>query len=539
MDEEDRAEAAASRTLQVVDTATLTGLTADDPHRKDAIGDMFKSSVNTAAVRAMKKLGWREGSVGTLPAVPRGPPTRTGLGYNKGAAPLPSLDGSMADIKAEDEQPDQGVPTQIGKPKRVNRKTAMGTGVLDDDSDEDPYSMGPKLSLGRKAVAKKAKKPISSSPAVRTIANPKLASRPMFRSKAQTSTSRSFDGRLPLLSFQVVGDIHEISRKLLECFKVDRKSVAVRVPSDWQPARTRESSKSDVAGQHGMANPDIRAQTMGWGRTLKGPSIWSMISPETRDRIAAATGRTDLPPASGPSSSAPSHAEVPSISHARWKTHNDTPTVPQVSKETALAVLGRIARGWRPYTEDESKQERYGHYLEYCSGKEADPHARPFNPADHQSLQELREFARSSEVFKPMSGMMASRFMTSSSGAAANDKLQESKEPADPAEAAAKASMYGELTRRTFRFHPVSLLCKRFGILQPAPPEEGDGDDQRQGQAESQGRPTRALLSKEMMEQLRQEAGLPSRERVQIDEMHDEALTGQKADREVLKSIFD
>ena len=61
-DDEDRAEAAASQKLQAIDTSTLTGMTADDPNRNAPFASLFQSAVNTAAVRVMRKLGWKPGA---------------------------------------------------------------------------------------------------------------------------------------------------------------------------------------------------------------------------------------------------------------------------------------------------------------------------------------------------------------------------------------------------------------------------------------------------------------------------------------------
>jgi G patch domain-containing protein 1 len=96
-------------------------------------------------------------------------------------------------------------------------------------------------------------------------------------------------------------------------------------------------------------------------------------------------------------------------------------------------------------------------------------------------LNELREFAQAAEVFRPISGAMASRF-TSSRGTYEGGSTPSSKDgnetsllshpsdqskPKDPAEEAAHLGMYGHMTRSVLPFYPTRLLCKRFGVRPP------------------------------------------------------------------------
>jgi len=98
---------------------------------------------------------------------------------------------------------------------------------------------------------------------------------------------------------------------------------------------------------------------------------------------------------------------------------------------------------------------------------------------------ELQEFAQAARVFKPMTGLMATRFTSSSQrtegGGSSNaeDILRvPQKEPDDPAEAAAKLGMFGPMTRSSRSFLPTKLVCKRFGVKPPVdigPEEEESG----------------------------------------------------------------
>ena len=91
---------------------------------------------------------------------------------------------------------------------------------------------------------------------------------------------------------------------------------------------------------------------------------------------------------------------------------------------------------------------------------------------------EMQEFARAAQVFKPVSGLMASRFTSSKSslptkasgdGSASTEELltKPRSKPEDPADAAAKMGMFGPMTRSIFNFYPSRLLCKRFNVSMP------------------------------------------------------------------------
>ena len=88
---------------------------------------------------------------------------------------------------------------------------------------------------------------------------------------------------------------------------------------------------------------------------------------------------------------------------------------------------------------------------------------------------EMREFAHSAMIFKPMSGMMASRFTSSSAGGATSEGKSENQEllsrppvkKADPAEEAARMGMFGPMTREVKSWFPSRLLCKRFNVPVP------------------------------------------------------------------------
>lgn len=177
-----------------------------------------------------------------------------------------------------------------------------------------------------------------------------------------------------------------------------------------------------------------------------------------------------------------------------------TVDAPRIDVATAKAAL----TGFVPFGNDEAKQERYKAYLRLQSDPEKA--ARPYDiipgKTFQQTLQELQEFARSASIFKPMSSVMASRFASAATVEGSGDanaptpglyqptaKSKEEKETEtkrqeeEEAERirrekeenmtdrqkAAKANMFGHLTREVSEWCPPRLLCKRFGVSDPHP----------------------------------------------------------------------
>jgi G patch domain-containing protein 1 len=130
-----------------------------------------------------------------------------------------------------------------------------------------------------------------------------------------------------------------------------------------------------------------------------------------------------------------------------------------------------------PYSEDENKRTRYRTFLEVrAEVRDSLPDRVPGSSTD-EWVNEMQEFARAAEVFKPMTGIMASRFTSASSGpkvaSDAPDRPGDSplsrptEKPDTPAVAAAKIGMFGQMTRSSISFFPSRLLCKRFNVKPP------------------------------------------------------------------------
>ena len=529
MDAEDIADAEEARKLHTADTYAALGSTADERAQDAPVMDLLKTNGETMGVKLLRKMGWRDGQ-GIGPKVRRkarldeeddpgggeaheehlfAPENseliafvrktdRKGLGF-EGEGRLGEIlapeqpSRSRLAIMDGDEEVGIGMMPKSTKSKKQKNPTArgaFGVGILNDNGsdDDDPYTMGPQISYNRVIGGdKKNKKPLSSS---RTSANPLLKSKPVFISKkvAATKTASTFrrchDGRLPLDGFVLSSDPDPLS----SIVSSDHKYPPPTIPPEWKSAKTGSTptatpssylSSADMA-KASKLSPKSRAALLGESQ-LPGKSVFDFLSTDARSRIATATNNSNLPPAlneaSSMTSNAPSSKTLFSL-------------IPQLDSQTALSALGRGTAGWMPYAEDPSKRTRYRSFLELRAGlrgPDADiPDRAPGHSTD-EWVNEMKEFAHAAQIFKPMTGLMASRFTSSSSAAnLASNRADPQSAPADrgaeaqnlisrpaekkkdPAEEAAGLGMYGPLTRSTQAWHPSRLLCKRFNVKPPA-----------------------------------------------------------------------
>jgi G patch domain-containing protein 1 len=203
-------------------------------------------------------------------------------------------------------------------------------------------------------------------------------------------------------------------------------------------------------------------------------SVFDYMSAKSKERLAQATGAHQT---TGVSLTAEEPVEQP-----------DGVLVPPLSPRTASAAL----KGFIPFADDPAKQERYKSYLTSQTYNTTDPNPKllPGRPVNEIN-KELSDFSKSAAMFKPMSFAMANRFTTSSASAQDvaqpkpglhipdPDKLDEwtdksktqneVKEVLTPRQEAAKAGMYGAMTRTEENWAPNKLLCKRFGVADPYP----------------------------------------------------------------------
>lgn len=522
MDEEDLREQEESRNLETAEGFAGFGSTDTDATRRAGLMDLLRTGGETMGVKLLKKMGWREGQ-GIGPKVrrkanlddsaapgdgpeqtylfaPENPPMvafirktdHKGLGY-EGEARLEERETGRDEPEDSDSFFGDRLAMQgKGKPPKAKqpRRGGLGVGILNDtgSDDEDPYSLGPQITYNRTIGGDKKKKKkgkLEDGKPVIASSNPLLNTKPVFISKkvAAARNGGGFrkcrDGRLPLDGFVLV----ELSGLSIS----ERKYEPPQVPEGWQSAKQPTSderspssyvSPADAAKASAL-DPTSRAAVLGEAQ-LPGKSIFDWMTPEARERIVKLTGNTNLPPAL--SETAPKGFEM-SDSQRRKDLYD---LVPKLDKQIAVQALTRAVSGWMPYSEDEEKRARYRTFLEIRAGlRDSLPDRLPGSSTD-EWVNEMREFSRAAEVFKPVSGIMASRFTSASSGpkvaSDAPDSSTESglsrpaEKPDDPATAAAKIGMFGPMTRSTIAFYPARLLCKRFNVKPPAHVQQDTGE---------------------------------------------------------------
>lgn len=514
MDEEDVAEAEESRKLQTSDSFAGLGSTAEDRLQNEPMMDVFKTTGDTMGVKLLRKMGWRDGQ-GVGPRVRRkakldeeddpgdgeGQEThlfapensqmisfvrkndRKGLGF-EGEGRLADVqnDGkdsnSSAGLLRLESERDLTVGTKNAKlkQKKVPPRSGFGVGILNDNGsdDEDPYHMGPQIAYNRIIGGDKKKKKKTENG--KTAANPLLSTKPVFiskkasASKAGASFRRCHDGRLPLDGFVLSQSKDPLSSN-------NNNYELPAIPPNWKSSKTPANattsdrptlyqSPAEIA-KLSTLDPKSRASILG-ETALPGKSVFDYLSPSARSRIASATKNPNLPPALDEA-----HSVLPAPSP-----HS---LIPPLSPTTAHAALKRGTAGWTPYADDPQKLSRYRIFLETRASlappETLPPRARGASQDDW--VKEMQEFAHAAQIFRPVSGLMATRFTSSTStlhmdsdapGKDTEPQLltQPGEKAQDPAMQAAAVGMYGPLTRSVAEFFPSRLLCKRFNVRPPA-----------------------------------------------------------------------
>ena len=612
MDEEDIADAEEARKLQTADSFAGLGSTAEERSRSEPFMDILKTGGDTMGVKLLRKMGWREGQ-GIGPKVRRkarlgededpggqdgqamhsfAPENseirsfvrkndRKGLGF-EGEGRLEETPINKENMIENNADEDVGIGT-IPKENKFKKKKppsrgAFGVGVLNDtgSDDEDPYQMGPKVSYNR-IIGGDKKRPKRSVKG-KAAANPLVNNKPVFISKKAAATKagstfrRCHDGRLPLDGFVLSTSSDPLSSILSQ----DRKYPPPTIPSDWKspktpwdPSATPSSSyqSSAAVAKASALDPKSRASLLG-ETPLPGKSVFDYLSSNARSRIATATNNPHLPPALNEAPSLPSSINAKSLASL----------VPNLSLETAREALNRGTSGWLPYAEDPPKRTRYQMFLSTLA-RLREPGTVPERAPGASTedwVKEMHEFAHAAQIFKPMSGMMATRFMSSKSapmvasdamderGERREELLTKPKEKAkDPAEEAASVGMYGPLTRSTKEFYPTRLLCKRFNVKPPShvAVDSGGAPEGQSASNEAVGNMQRLqLVGKRDMDDLRREGGVGmkfasggveggegggkvdeevgQKTAVVVDPERNEALEKERPGEDIFKAIF-
>jgi G patch domain-containing protein 1 len=621
MDEEDLAEAEESRRIQTQAAFSGLGTTADDATRTSGLMGLFRAEGDTMGTKLLKRMGWKEGQ-GIGPKVRRkarlelrsdtNDPGGThlfapenvsmisfvrktdhkGLGYagETRLAPVNLAAKTSGAADSDSDEDGEGIDN-LGRPKftlatgrkkeRDKSRGGIGVGILNDtgSDDEDPYEIRPRISYNRVIGGDKKKKKAT------TAINPTLKTKPAFipskksaLGKIALGVRKCHDGRLPLDGFVFGKEPDALTSEVT----VVAKYAPPTIPLGWVSAK-QPTSQVGAAGYVSTADaakastldPKARAAILG-EKQLPGKSVFDFMSADARERLAAVTGKTDLPPARGEVPAGHALSEADRLQELLNR-------VPRLDKQTAVAAISRGVGGGAPYRDDEAKRSRYISFLEYQAGFKPTPGTQPPKTTSEEWLRELHEFYNCARIFKPMTGFMASKFTTStnkpstntgtgtsSSGgeAEARDLLSKpAPKPQDPAEEAAKLGMFGPMTRSVADFYPSRLLCKRFNVKPPAHvqpddyPSASSGAGRAKydaapqfnatqdyglrqeplaleggsGPASSTGTPGDAG-STPVREEAAAQAAVP--EKIVVDASRNEALEGKRAGEDVFKAIF-
>ncbi|KAF2131675.1 DUF1604-domain-containing protein [Dothidotthia symphoricarpi CBS 119687] len=587
MDEEDLAAAAESRQLET--TQSFAGIGGAGESKEDDFFGLFSTQEETMGFKLAQKMGWRrDQGVGRkvrrdariedgadtsndasaymfapddarpMP-IPREDVRRKGLGYQSEARL------GVADEKEPESRPSltlhylEGPKKAAPSKKAQLKKSSFGVGVLNDtgSDDEDPYELGPKISLNKTlGKDKKTKKPSKfAKPGTgdKLVFVPKKGSTKLLSSLTRTS----MDGKPLLSGFTLTADTVALSSR--------PKYPPPKIPAGWKSSKgaatTADAQKyQSVADAAKVSTLDAKGRSAMLGEApLPGKSVFDFIPKGARDRLANLSGKVDLPQGLGqmaPEGHMPADNAQPKD---LWS------LVPSLDKVVAAAALAKGATGWMPYAEDTKKRARYVGYLEVRTGLKTDLPERAAGVSISDWVKELQEFAHAAQVFKPTTGIMASRFTSSTQTAGEDgtpkDNLlrQPTVKQEDPAEQAARLGMYGPMTRSSFPFHPSRLLCKRFNVKPP--PDMPHGAESNSGEAHFAPK-TEEAISKSAMDKLVHEmlthgsalqrpawmgeapqegasAGVSQTvEHAKVDVEKNDALSNERASEDVFKAIF-
>ncbi|KAK6521070.1 hypothetical protein TWF506_001303 [Arthrobotrys conoides] len=513
MDDEDRVEAEAEeerrvqREAEIAAAAEGTGSTAEELAAKglDNTAKLFEMlgttprSVDEYPIgkKIMEKLGWREGT-GIGPKVRRKVRDQDGDGDEdfktywflpeevKVIEYPPKTDvkglGYTGELKAEDA--DAGEKATL-KPKAVVRKPnvrlGMGVGVLNDDGedDEDIYEIKPKSAYNKVLGGdKKKKKAAATTGTVATAAGGatpkpalKVPGRHVFVSKKNISkVRRCRDGTLPLPGFILQDEpFWDQSAKDFPLPEVPEGWIPKRLLAD--PAKYAAATAAQAETRSAPLDSKARGILLG-EEQRPGKSVFDFLTPAARERIASASGKKNLPQAKG--------EQVDTGKDSLQKAKD---AIPYLEKDVAENAL----KGFLPYADAPEKRVRYRSFLEIKAGIRSGMPVRDKGVSLEDWARELHEFAHAARIFKPVTGLMANRFTSSSSMASQLPTTRTDGEevlitrPAakveDPALTAAKMGMYGALTRSVVQFYPTRLLCKRFNVPPPVHVDPSVGDE--------------------------------------------------------------
>ena len=224
-----------------------------------------------------------------------------------------------------------------------------------------------------------------------------------------------------------------------------------RPPHDWRPRSHPAERQSRFSPA--LADPALPpARRSRWDISQNSnPSVEERKSKLFPDQVNA----------SKPSTTSSTSAE----------SESKPPTLPEFLQHFKPGADNNGLASFKPFARDSAKQTRYEQYLVCVQNNRRDalPLLQPKTMTDWEKEREKVEFERASMLFKPMKGVIGSRFV--SAGASEDTEDSKSLSAEDEAERslrkAADMKMFGRLTRSTEDWHPARLVCVRFNVPHP------------------------------------------------------------------------
>lgn len=395
------------------------------------IDDLFLPTEDTIGYRLMRQMGWKEGQ-GLGPRQKRNIPDADGLDiyadnhlfapkhvdikataaknntFGLGFDPHSNLSGSSAIAKP------------VAKTQSDKKSAGFSVGIFEDDDDYEVYS-STVANTSQFLVEDEEEAPVVVSVEtnkrknVHNISKPSsLGCIPGFHVYSQPVVIQpKFEAPQPPFGFEP------------KCPFIDRyeQGLKGKARQPWYQPNLTADQRRDILGEE----------------ALKGPtrSVFSYISVKDQDRLQAIIDKTSK------------------TKHESQKEPDAPVEQPTVSKDVAAAAL----KGFMPFGNDLPKQERYKRFLQVKAGLETATVVTPTTMSSREASHEVIEFTKAALIYRPLSGMMATRFIS------AKDQTGV-KHLSEPVQVEVKPSQE-RLKRTVEEWIPDRLICKRFNVPFP------------------------------------------------------------------------
>lgn len=490
-------------------------------NKASLINDLFVPEQLTVGIKLLRKMGWREGQ-GLGPRVKQNNKKKKKHSEIKGVkiygcAPPPSDDSDLSDsFVPEDMSSVMFAPKDVSPISVVPKENVHGLGYRGLDPALALPSSHINLFSAPPVCSKKSNKGIAGQAfgvgafededediyAVDSLSNYDITMQPDNEERQKFGWTAPREHGKQSVPVTYIG-------KLLEGFCLSKAQLKPRkrfpapiLPPGFKPhhwfRKQRELShipahlKQDR--EKPSNHPKLNAVDRGilLGETPVMNSVFDLVTNADRDRIEATKEAISMTKSLKAFTNASAQQE-PQKSEVQA-----TDTLPSTSTTTASKFLSRFqpakspnedskengiennistplfqnSMTFQPFRKDPTKQCRYERYLASLRQGVSEPYnaIASENMTEWERARERDEFSKAAKMFRPMSAMMSSRFV---SGTMIDDDMVETsidpeKDKTDEVKAV-EMKMFGKLTREEQQWHPHQLLCKRFNVPNPFP----------------------------------------------------------------------